>query len=50
MAGKYKIVDLNSQSGTFVNGRRIDNRFLRDGDEISFESVKYTFSESSKKK
>ena len=49
IAGRYKIVDLNSQSGTFVNGRRIDNRFLRDGDEISFESVKYTFSETVKK-
>ncbi|MCP4754022.1 MAG: FHA domain-containing protein [Proteobacteria bacterium] len=44
VAGKFKLVDLNSQNGTFVNGRRIDSKFLRDGDEISFESVKYTFS------
>lgn len=49
IAGRYKIVDLSSQSGTFVNGRRIDSRFLRDGDEISFESIKYTFSETVKK-
>jgi hypothetical protein len=43
VAGKYKLVDLSSQSGTFVNGRRIDSKILKDGDEISFESVKYTF-------
>ncbi len=46
VAGKYKLVDLNSQQGTFVNGRRIDSRYLNDGDEISFESIKYTFSSS----
>jgi hypothetical protein len=43
VAGKYKLIDLNSQNGTFVNGRRIDTKMLKDGDEISFESVKYTF-------
>ncbi len=44
ISGKYKLIDLSSQAGTFVNGRRIDTKMLRDGDEISFESVKYTFS------
>lgn len=43
IADRYKIVDLNSQSGTFINGRRIESKFLRDGDEVSFESVKYLF-------
>ncbi|MBU4015358.1 FHA domain-containing protein, partial [Patescibacteria group bacterium] len=44
VSGKYKLVDLSSTQGTFINGRRIDSRFLNDGDEISFESIKYTFS------
>lgn len=48
VAGRYKLVDLSSFQGTFVNGRRIDARFLNDGDEISFESIKYTFSTSGK--
>jgi len=48
VAGKYKLVDLNSLTGTFVNGRRVDNKFLHDGDEISFESVKYTFTTSNR--
>ncbi len=48
VAGKYKLVDLTSSQGTFVNGRRIDSRFLNDGDEISFESIKYGFSISGK--
>lgn len=48
VSGKYKLIDLSSQTGTFVNGRRIDTKMLRDGDEISFESVRYTFSLSDK--
>ena len=48
VAGKYKLVDLNSLNGTFVNGRRVDNKFLHDGDEVSFESVKYTFTTSNR--
>ncbi|MBU2646842.1 FHA domain-containing protein [bacterium] len=48
ISGKYKLIDLSSPTGTFVNGRRIDTKILRDGDEISFESVKYTFSMSDK--
>lgn len=48
IAGRFKITDLNSLHGTFVNGRRIEEKFLKDGDEISFETVKYKFSESGK--
>ncbi len=48
VSGKYKLVDLSSTQGTFINGRRVDSRFLNDGDEISFESIKYTFSMSGK--
>lgn len=48
IADRYKIVDLHSQGGTFINGRRIESKFLRDGDEVSFESVKYLFYASGK--
>ena len=48
VAGRFKLVDLSSFQGTFVNGRRVDSRFLQNGDEISFESIKYTFSTSGK--
>lgn len=44
VAGRYKITDLASENGTFINGKRADCKLLRDGDEIAFESVKYTFS------
>ena len=44
IGGRYKITDLNSSTGTFVNGKRIDTKILKDGDEISFESIKYSFS------
>ncbi len=48
VAGRYKILDLERGNGTFVNGRRIETKFLKDGDVVSFESVKYTFSWSGK--
>ncbi len=48
VSGRFKLLDLDSSNGTFVNGRRVENKFLRDGDIISFESVKYTFSLSGK--
>ena len=44
VAGKYKITDLSSENGTYINGKHTDSRLLRDGDEIAFESVKYIFS------
>lgn len=44
VAGRYKITDLGTSGGTFVNGRRVDQKFLKDGDNVAFESVKYTFS------
>ncbi|MFQ5845260.1 MAG: FHA domain-containing protein, partial [Planctomycetota bacterium] len=35
----FAIVDLNSSNGTFVNGRKVTKRILRDGDEISIGAV-----------
>lgn len=32
--GAFTLVNLNSANGTFVHGRRIQERLLRDGDEI----------------
>ena len=43
VGGRFKLVDLNSSNGTFVNGRRIDSKLLKEKDEISFESIKYVF-------
>ncbi|MDX2470804.1 MAG: FHA domain-containing protein [SAR324 cluster bacterium] len=44
VAGRYKIVDLGTPGGTYINGRRVENKYLKEGDIVSFESVKYTFS------
>lgn len=37
------LIDLESANGTFVNGRRIDNALLEDGDEIVFDTVRFQF-------
>ena len=44
VGGRFKLTDLNSANGTYINGRRIDSKYLREKDEISFESIKYVFS------
>lgn len=48
VAGKHKLVDMSSLSGTFVNGRRIEERYLKEGDELTFESVRYRYSAQGK--
>lgn len=32
--GKYQLVDLNSTHGTFINGQRVEEHPLRDGDQV----------------
>lgn len=40
---QYKLVSLSNQEGTFVNRRRVEQRFLKEGDEISFENCQFRF-------
>lgn len=40
---QYKLVSLSNQEGTFVNRRRVEQRFLKEGDEISFENCLFRF-------
>jgi adenylate cyclase len=44
--GGYTLKDLNSSNGTFVNGRRVRELKLRDGDEIAFGNTRLTFRSS----
>jgi hypothetical protein len=42
-AGGFMIKDLGSQNGTFVNGQRVTERRLAEGDTIDVGSVKFVF-------
>ncbi len=41
--GRFTLYDLGSTNGTKVNGRRVDNRTLNDGDEITMGATRITF-------
>jgi len=41
--GGYAIYDLNSENGTYVNGNRIREHFLSDGDIITVGTYKYQY-------
>jgi len=41
--GKWKILNLLSSNGTFVNGEKIVDRILQPGDMISFASAEFVF-------
>lgn len=41
--GAYVLRDLDSSNGTFVNGRRVRELRLRDGDEIALGNTRLTF-------
>ena len=43
VAGGYAIKDLGSQNGTFVNGQRVTEKSLTDGDTIDVGSVQFVF-------
>ncbi len=41
--GVYRLEDLGSSNGTYVNGQRISSQVLRDGDVIRIGDMEYTF-------
>ncbi len=41
--GEYRIRDLGSSNGTFVNGQRVHERILREGDEIRLGATHLVF-------
>ena len=40
---RYELADFGSTNGTWVNGRKINKQFLRDGDEIRIGNSEMTF-------
>jgi serine phosphatase RsbU (regulator of sigma subunit) len=42
--GKYQIVDLKSTHGTFINGQRVEEQALRDGDQVRLGRKELLFS------
>lgn len=43
IGGRYKFQDLSILGNTFVNNRRVEQRYLRDGDEFSIETNRFKF-------
>lgn len=41
MEGQWLVLDLDSRNGTFVNGERVSQKQLRDGDELVLGSVHF---------
>jgi pSer/pThr/pTyr-binding forkhead associated (FHA) protein len=41
--GAFSIKDLESQNGTFVNGDRVNERLLLDGDLVDVGTVQFVF-------
>jgi pSer/pThr/pTyr-binding forkhead associated (FHA) protein len=44
--GRFTLYDLGSTNGTKVNGRRVENRTLNDGDEITVGATRMTFQQT----
>jgi pSer/pThr/pTyr-binding forkhead associated (FHA) protein len=42
-SGSYRLMDLNSYNGTFVNGHRVSERWLREGDLIQVGNSQFFF-------
>jgi pSer/pThr/pTyr-binding forkhead associated (FHA) protein len=44
VGGRYKLQDLSTGGNTYVNGRRVEQRYLREGDEVAFDAHRFKFS------
>jgi len=40
-AGAIAVKDLNSSNGTFINGKRVSEGFLKNGDELMLDTLKF---------
>jgi pSer/pThr/pTyr-binding forkhead associated (FHA) protein len=47
-AGVWKVVNLLSSNGTFINGKKIAVESLHHGDKVSFGRTEFTFKEANK--
>lgn len=43
VGGRYKLLDLSGSGNTYVNNRRVEQRMLRDGDEIAVDNQRFKF-------
>lgn len=42
--GQWRLVDLDSTNGTYLNGKRVDDAALQFGDEVAFGPADFVFS------
>lgn len=42
-SGEWRVVDLNSTNGTFVNGARVNQSLLQYGDQVAFGPASFIF-------
>ncbi|MDH4225075.1 MAG: FHA domain-containing protein [Deltaproteobacteria bacterium] len=43
VGSKWKLMDLAMAGSTFVNNRRVEQKFLKEGDDISLDTLKFKF-------
>lgn len=48
VGSRYKLQDLSTTGNTFVNNRRVEQRYLREGDEIAIDTHRFKFGFASK--
>lgn len=48
IGSRYKLINLSTAGNTFVNNRRIEQRFLKEGDEVSIDNQRFKFRLASK--
>ncbi len=48
VGSRYKLQDLSTTGNTFVNNRRVEQRYLREGDEIAIDTHRFRFAFASK--